>query len=261
MEVNVIPLVPHAVVPVVASPSTRTAVPSGYGVQEQCFPFTAASALGLLVRSPITFGYCRPDQVPSLMHGCRSPLRGDPKACPPDERVFYVADDPSCHFVRNAFTYVPLPAKGGPPAASFSPGLSFFDRLDQIDLVKLHLPYLCHTESGVDTLFIPPVNRTSPFQVLSGLVETDWYASPINLILRPHNTVDAVHVTKGDVLAQLVFVARAHRRPSMTVLADHSRLSRDIKQSMNEWLKLHATDRSAYKKLVRSRHGEFPAPK
>jgi hypothetical protein len=261
MDVHIIPLVPDAVVPVVASPSTRPTVPSGYGVQEQCFPFTAASALGLLVRSPITFGYCRRDRVPAGVHGCRSPLLGDPSSCPPDELVFYVADDPGCHFVRNAFTYLPFPRKSGGFEASFSPGLIFFDRPDQIDLVKLHLPYLCHTDPGVDTLFIPPVNRPCPFQVLSGRVETDWYASPINLILRPHPAVDAVHVAKGDVLAQMVFVARSLRRPAVSVLADHTRLSRDMKQSMNEWLRLLAADRSAYKKLVRSKHGEFLVPK
>jgi hypothetical protein len=67
--VTLVPLVPNVRLPRVASARTRAAVPSGYGVREQCLPFTAASALGVLIPSPIRFGLCRPDELPP---GCRS---------------------------------------------------------------------------------------------------------------------------------------------------------------------------------------------
>jgi len=252
MDITIIPLVTDAVVPVNASARTRSPVPSGYGVQEQCLPFTAASALGLLVRSPLSFGYCHTDQIPRGAHGLRSPLKGDPRQCPADELVFYVVDDPACQFVLNTFHYVHTEKKA-PPV--ISPGLSFFDRPDQIDLFKMHLPYICRTEPNIDTLFLSPLNRTHPFEVLSGLVETDWYTNAVNLALRPYAA--AFHISKGDVVAQMVLVDRSLRRPNVRVLADHSRLTRELRLLMAQWLEQHAADRSAYKQLARSRHGQF----
>jgi hypothetical protein len=254
MEINIVPLVPEAVLPLIASAKTRPVVPSGYGIQEQCLPFTSAAALGLLVRSPISFGYCRTDEIPMESHGLRSPLKGDPRTCPDDELVFYVVDDPSCQFVRNTFHYVEG-ARAAANAPVFAPGLSFFDRDDQVDLFKLHLPYICRTDPEIDTLFLHPLNRTHPFDVMSGLVETDWYSSAIDLVLRPHGST--VHVAKGDILAQLVFIHRLQRHATVRVQADHSRLTRDVRSSMAQWLQHHAADRSAYKRLARSRHGEF----
>jgi hypothetical protein len=233
MEINIVPLVPEAVLPVIASAKTRPVVPNGYGIQEQCLPFTTAAALGLLVRSPIAFGYCRLDEIPKDAHGMRCPLKGDPRTCPDDERVFYVVDDPSCQFVRNAFHYVD---GGGRTAATHGPviaaGLSFFDRDDQVDLFKLHLPYICRTGPEVDTLFLHPLNRTPPFEVLSGLVETDWYSSAVDLVLRPRGVT--VHIAKGDVLAQLVFVHRSQRHATVRVEPDHSRLTRDVRSSLEQ---------------------------
>jgi hypothetical protein len=135
------------------------------------------------------------------------------------------------------------------------PGLSFFDRGDQLDLFKLHLPYICHTSEGVDTLFLSPINRVPPFEVLSGLVETDWYANPVNLILRKPPHSGSVHVAKGDPVAQLVFIDRARRRSAVKLLPDHARLGRELKVKMEEWHRQHTADRSAYKQLVRTQHG------
>lgn len=257
MDVNIIALVPNAVVPIIASAKTRPSVPTGYGIQEQCLPFTSAAALGLLVRSPISFGYCRIDQIPAGAHGCRSPLKGDPSACPEDERVFYVVDDAACRFIRNTFTYTTTQGRAVGDRPVFAPGLSFFDRQDQVDLFKLHLPYICRTDADTDTLFLSPINRTRPFEVLSGLVESDWYSSAVDLVLRPGD--ETVHVEKEDVLAQMVLVERSRRRPGIRVQPDHSRLSRDTFTAMGQWLQQHAIDRSAYKRLARSRHGEFPS--
>ena len=57
------------------------------------------------------------------------------------------------------------------------PGLSFFERTDQQDQVKLHLPYVWRTAPGVNLLFTAPINRPrgDGLSVVSGLVESDWY--------------------------------------------------------------------------------------
>ena len=252
MDVVFLPLVPRAVLPMVAPAATRSPVPPGYGVQEQCLPFTAATALGLLVPSPIAFGYCAPSEVPPGAHAFRSPLERTDASLFSTAPVFYVQDDRACAFVNNAYTFEVADR-------SRVPGVSFFDREDRGDLFKVHLPYLCRTSRGVDTLFLGPINRQTACAVLSGLVGTDWYASPVNLVLRKPSGTRGVHVAKGDALAQLVFVDRSHRRPNVTVLADHARQSRDLKAAMREFDLAHARDRNAYKKLVRTQHGQLAA--
>jgi Family of unknown function (DUF6065) len=249
MEVQFLPLVPNAVMPIASPATTRSPVPHGYGVQEQCLPFTAATALGLLVRSPITFGLCRAHEVPEGGHPFRSPL-DSVSTEPSDPRVFYVRDDTQCRFSGNAFTFE---SSGG----GVVPGLSFFDREDQQHLFKVHLPFLCRTTAGIDTLFLSPINRAAPFDVLSGLVETDWYSSPVNLILRKPPGARPVHVMKGTALAQLVFLDRALRRANVRILPEHAKLSRDLKAAMQAWDRQHHQDRSAYKKLVRTQHGRL----
>ena len=57
MEVQVFPLVPKVVLPTPAPATTRSHVPTGYGVQEQCLPFTAATALGFLLGRRLPLGY------------------------------------------------------------------------------------------------------------------------------------------------------------------------------------------------------------
>jgi Family of unknown function (DUF6065) len=254
MELQILPLVPEAVLPTPASATTRSRVPPGYGVQEHCVPFTAASALGLLVRSPIAFGLCHPADVPPSAHSFISPLESDSHSRP-DPRLFYVHDDPASCFSRNAFSFTAIHNHHPGAPTPIAPGLSFFDRSDQLDLFKLHLPYICRTSEGVDTLFLSPINRVPPFEVLSGLVETDWYAHPVNLILRKPPHLGSVHVAKGDLVAQLVFIDRARRRSEVKVLPDHARLARELRVKLNEWERQHSADRSAYKQLVRTQHG------
>jgi hypothetical protein len=261
MEVQILPLVPNAALPTVAPPVARAEIPPGYGVQEQCLPFTAATSLGFLIRSPITFGLCDLRDVPAGAHSFRSPLdSGQDGRALDDGRVFYVKDDPGCRFVKNAFTMDAIEFKGPEGRRSFSPvqpGLSFFDREDQRDLFKVHLPYIWRTPPEVDTLFLPAINRPdqSGLTLLTGLVETDWYSNPVNMIYRKPPAGHAVHVAAGDIIGQAVFVARAQRRPTLKVLPSHARLTRDLHAELAEWYKLHAQDRSAYKKLARSQHG------
>src|SRR5262245_17994759 len=96
---TIVPLVPNAALPRSASARIRLAVPPGYGVQEQCLPFAAATALGVLIPSPIRFGYCSPEQVPTGGRAFRSPLdKPIAGGSYDDPRVFYVFDNPECRF-------------------------------------------------------------------------------------------------------------------------------------------------------------------
>jgi hypothetical protein len=102
--VTIVPLVPNVRLPHAAAARTRAAVPSGYGVREQCLPFTAASALGVLIPSPIRFGLCRPEELPPGCRSFRSPLeQPEPQGRFADPRLFYVFDDPDCAFSGNAY--------------------------------------------------------------------------------------------------------------------------------------------------------------
>jgi Family of unknown function (DUF6065) len=266
MEVQVFPLVPKVVLPTPAPATTRSHIPTGYGVQEQCLPFTAATALGFLIGSPIAFGLCPPGDVPPDGHAFRSPLdRPSLDGTFTDERVFYVKDDLHCRFIRNAFTLEPMEiadAHGKRSFAPVQPGLSFFEREDQQDLFKLHLPYIWLTPPDVDTLFLPAINRpTQGLTVLSGLVETDWYASPVNLVVRKPPSNQFFHVAKGDLVAQVIFVARSYRRPNLQVMASHARASRELRSRFAKWYQQYSEDRSAYKKLARSHHGRVSMEK
>ena len=262
MEVQVFPLVPNLTLPTLAPATARPQIPPGYGVQEQCLPFTAATALGFLIGSPIAFGLCSLDDVPPGGHAFRSPLdRPRFDGTYKDERVFYVRDDPRCSFVKNAFT-LDVVEIGSPQGkrvfTPLQPGISFFDREDQLDLFKLHLPYLWRTPLEVDALFLPTINRsTQGLTVLSGVVETDWYANPVNLVIRKPSPEHFAHVVAGDPIAQVIFVIRSHRQPTLKVIASHARAARDFRSALGEWYQQHAEDRSAYKKLARSHHGRI----
>ena len=256
-EVTLIPLVPGVNLPGVASARTRREIPSGRGVQEECLPFTAASALGLLIPSPIEFGLCAPEDLPSGCRAFRSPLnRPGSDGQYADPRAFFVFDRPDCRFRGNAYEFEEIPGPGSQQSTIREPGISFFDREDQQDLFKLHLPYIWRTAESIDTLFLPLLNRPGNRpEALSGLVETDWYASPVNLVLR--KTAGAFHVRAGDPVAQAVFIPRDLRRPSVEVAASHARIAREARKGLAEWDRQHAASENAYKILARSRHGHI----
>lgn len=259
LEVQIFPLVSRVALPVAATPSTRSRLPPGYGVQEHCLPFTAATALGFLIKSPISFGVCAPHDVPRDGHAFRSPVvRSRQPSDQPDDAIFYVKDDPNSCFVKNAFTLDVLDDRKNGWSAPRQPGISFFDREDQQDLFKLHLPYIWRTPTQVDALFLPVINRSSRgLNMLSGLVESDWYASQVNLVFGRSDIGYPVHVAVGDLIAQIIFVPRSHRRPSLKVLAPHARIARDLRTGLAEWYQQHGADRNAYKKLARSQHGRI----
>ncbi len=239
MTVTIVPLISNAILPQASSARTRAVIPSGYGVQEQCLPFTAANALGFVIPSPIRFGLCDLEEVPPGSRAFRSPVE-----CA-DKRVLYVFDNPDCRFEGNAYSFEGMSVQ--------EPGISFFDRDDQQDLFKLHLPYIWRTPESVDTLFMPLVNRQPRVEVLCGLVETDWYSSPVNLILRRPS--GSVHFGPGDPVAQAILVPRELRKPALEIAQSHARVTREARKDLVEWDKQHAADRGVYKVLARSRHG------
>jgi hypothetical protein len=103
---TIVPLVPNSILPQPASAHTRPSIPPGYGVQEQCLPFTAASALGFLILSPIRFGLSPPFEVPPGSRAFRSPLdRAAADGRFADPRVFYVVDNQDCRFCGNAYEF------------------------------------------------------------------------------------------------------------------------------------------------------------
>jgi hypothetical protein len=248
---TIVPLVPNAALPRAAPARTRLAVPPGYGVQEQCLPFVAATALGVLIPSPIRFGYCIPQEVPQGGRAFRSPLdvpMADGSYA--DPRVFYVCDNPECRFVGNAYDFRGVSTSGSLSSSVQEPGLSFFDRDDQRNLLKLHLPYVWRTPASIDTLFLPALNRSAPFEVKCGLVETDWYNSPVNLALGI--LPGPVHVQIGDPVAQAIFVPRSLRQPALDFVPESAQVSSDTRKGLAEWDQMHAENPSAYKLLARS---------
>jgi hypothetical protein len=254
---TIVPLVPNVALPQMASARTRTSVPPGYGVQEQCLPFTAASALGVIIPSPIRFGLCTLEQLPQGCRAFRSPLNR-PKADGSfsDPRVFYVFDNPDCRFIGNAYELKGVSTSGSPAASVQEPGISFFDRDDQRDLIKLHLPYIWRTPDSIDTLFLPRLNRpANGLEVRCGLVETDWYASPVNLALG--TPPGPLHVQIGDPIAQAVFIQRSSRRPVLDIATEHAQVSLDARKGLAEFDRQLAKDRSVYKVLARSAHGRL----
>jgi hypothetical protein len=91
--------------------------------------------------------------------------------------------------------------------------------------------------------------------IAAGLVDTDWYAHPVNLVARKPAHGD-LHVAAGDVIAQVVFVPRDARKADARLVTSGSAEERAAQQDLLTWYARHAQDRSAYKRLARSRHGE-----
>ena len=249
----IIGLVNQFLAPAPASPRTRDNPPSGYGIREQCLPFTAAAALGATIPSPFSWGFCEPEAVPKGARAFRSPISG---GCP--QRVCYVIDDPELCFVRNQFSVAADIQRQIGPAPI--PGLSFFDREDQQDQLKLHLPYVWRTSEGICLLFTQPVNRprVDGLGVVAGLVECDWYTNPVNLVLQLPPAPLSVHVSAGETIAQAVLIDSALRRPKLEILESHRRESRNVLKGVSDWRDQHDRDRAAYKRLAKSRHGRMP---
>jgi len=77
--VAIVGFVNRFLAPEPASPRTRDNPPGGYGVREQCVPFTAAAALDAIIPSRFSWGFCEPAAVPVGARAFRSPISG---GCP-----------------------------------------------------------------------------------------------------------------------------------------------------------------------------------
>lgn len=79
-------------------------------------------------------------------------------------------------------------------------------------MMKFHNPWTIRTPSGWSCLFVPPLNRPDGvIEVMSGVVDSDRYVSPINF---PFVAIaeDGVHtLPKGTPLVQVVPFAREQR--------------------------------------------------
>src|SRR5688500_20186970 len=87
MDINLLPLVSGVDLPTVAPAVARSDIPPGYGVQEQCLPFTAATALGFLINSPspLGFAYRRMGPAGDRRSVCPwTPGAGSHRIAPPD---------------------------------------------------------------------------------------------------------------------------------------------------------------------------------
>jgi hypothetical protein len=136
------------------------------------------------------------------------------------------------------------------------PGLSFFDEPDLQALFKIRLPYILRTPREVDSLFTAAVNRAMPLGVVSKLVETDWYAHPISVIVRKPQ-FGVLHIAAGDVLAQLLLIPRAARRARVQVIAPASDDAQAMHADRIKLLADHADSANPYNRLARSRHGRI----
>src|SRR5712671_991269 len=83
VAVTIVPLIPNPILPEPSTARTRASIPQGYGVQEECLPFTAASALGFLIPSPIRFGLCAVEETPPGSRAFRSPPAADGRFADP----------------------------------------------------------------------------------------------------------------------------------------------------------------------------------
>ena len=82
--------------------------------------------------------------------------------------------------------------------------------LEGMPIVKFINPWVVRTPEGYSTLFVAPLNGFDfPFQVLSGLVETDTYYRPVHIptvcLMRPGTSFT---LRRGQPIAQMIPIKR-----------------------------------------------------
>lgn len=88
--------------------------------------------------------------------------------------------------------------------------------------------------------------------MLSGLVETAWYADCVNLVFSLPEGDKPVHVKAGEPLAQAIPVPVSVTKTDAKIFASHSRMLRNGLDDLAEWKRAHDADRSAYKRLAKA---------
>ena len=103
--------------------------------------------------------------------------------------------------------------------------------------MKFHNYWTIRTPPGWSCLFIPPLNRPNPvFEVLSGIVDTDAFATPVNF---PFVAIaeDGVHeLRKGTPLVQVIPFRRADTAISSAIGSASIRPENDAEKSTRERL-------------------------
>jgi hypothetical protein len=113
--------------------------------------------------------------------------------------------------------------------------------------MKFHNHWTIHTPKGWSCLFLPPINRPNGvIEVLSGLVDTDSYRSPVNfpfVAIAP----DGIHtIDKGTPLVQVIPFRRADAAIEASVRAETEREGEERErirrstQAGEGWYKRHA---------------------
>jgi len=97
--------------------------------------------------------------------------------------------------------------------------------------------------AGVDIWFGMPVNCAAPLGLLAGLVETDGYAHPVNLVVHRPSKGD-LHVRCDDVIAQIFFLDRDMRRAEIEVLEQGAPGAVHLREELRQWFLARHQDRS-----------------
>jgi hypothetical protein len=88
-------------------------------------------------------------------------------------------------------------------------------------MMKFHNPWTIRTPNGWSCLFVPPLNRPdSVIEVLSGVVDTDRYQSPINFPFVALADGGVHTLAKGWPLMQVIPFARESERLEGTIRAE-----------------------------------------
>jgi Family of unknown function (DUF6065) len=113
--------------------------------------------------------------------------------------------------------------------------------------MKFHNYWTIHTPAGWSCLFLPPVNRPNPvIEVLSGLVDTDSYRSPVNFPFVATASDGVYSLKKGTPLVQVIPFRRADvaLRASIRAETEEEGAEREhIRRSTHAgegWYKRHA---------------------
>lgn len=78
----------------------------------------------------------------------------------------------------------------------------------QQNIPKFMNPWIIKTPKGYSSLFVPPMHRSAPFEILPGLVDTDVYNAAVNFPFIIKDTNFDGLIPAGTPIAQLIPVKR-----------------------------------------------------
>jgi hypothetical protein len=105
-------------------------------------------------------------------------------------------------------------------------------------------PWGIKTEKGYSVLVAEPMHRELPFRVMPGIIDTDTYTAPINVIFTMKDPLFEGLIPKGTPFAQAI---PFRREAYEMVLGDE----KDLKEMKNNAIKLRTRFFDAYKTIFR----------